>query len=91
LGQVPPVTFLFSGDGSYDANLDRQLSALSPVYQEARQRCDEWIAPHLEHSPLGERAGRRGAIFALQYSLVQLWRAWGVAPAVVMGQDVGAS
>ena len=38
---------------------------------------------------MDEKAAEEPVIFALGYSLAQLWMSWGVKPAVVMGQGIG--
>lgn len=37
-----------------------------------------------------EQVGRQLALFAVAYALSEVWRSWGVVPAVVFGQGVGA-
>lgn len=40
-------------------------------------------------SLLNETAYTQPALFALEYALFQLWKSWGIEPAIVMGHSVG--
>ena len=42
-----------------------------------------------ESSPIDETAYTQPALFAFEYALAQLWRSWGIEPAVVLGHSVG--
>ncbi|MEZ4867750.1 MAG: SDR family NAD(P)-dependent oxidoreductase [Caldilineaceae bacterium] len=46
-------------------------------------------APDYQPSRIDETAYTQPALFALEYALVQLWKAWGIEPVVVMGHSVG--
>ncbi|MBN1991918.1 MAG: amino acid adenylation domain-containing protein [Anaerolineae bacterium] len=98
----PKVVFLFTGYGSQYVNMGRQLYQTQPLFRQTLQTCDEILRPHLKESLLSvlyqqprsstvltEPSYGLPALFALEYALAELWQAWGVKPAAVMGHSVG--
>ncbi|NEO47660.1 MAG: type I polyketide synthase, partial [Moorea sp. SIO4A3] len=49
----------------------------------------EIFSDNSDNSTLNQTAYTQPALFALEYSLAQLWRYWGIEPTVVMGHSVG--
>ncbi len=96
------VVFMFTGQGSQYVEMGRQLYETQPTFRKILDRCDEILRPYLQQpllsvlfptsdvaSPLNETAYTQPALFALEYSLAELWKSWGIVPDAVMGHSVG--
>lgn len=100
-GKDVKAAFLFSGQGSQYPGMGRALFASQPVFREAMLDCEQYFVPYL-HAALTAKLYDSGApawlehpvnsaaaLFAVQYSLAQVWEALGVKPACVMGYSAG--
>ena len=99
--RTPEVAFLFTGQGAQYAGMGRALYEGHPAFRAAIDRCDAALRGVWEHRlaevmhgglggpSLDDTAYTQVALFAIEWGLAQVWKAWGVTPAIVMGHSVG--
>jgi acyl transferase domain-containing protein/SAM-dependent methyltransferase len=99
-GIRPQVGFLFTGQGAQYPGMGRRLYETSPVFRSALDSCAAQLRPYLDRplvdvlfaadsGPLMETVYAQPATFAIEYALTQLWKTWGIVPAVVLGHSLG--
>ena len=99
--QAPRIAFVMSGQGPQWWAMGRQLYETEPIVRAFWARCDDACraagGPELLGALLADERDSRmdhtdvaqPALLALQGALVELWRSWGIDPAMVVGHSVG--
>ena len=96
------IAFMFSGQGSQHAGMAAQLYRTHSVFRNAMDRCHVLAAPHLEQGLLDVIFAQNSdaalvnrtdytqpALFAVEYSLAELVKSWGITPDAVIGHSLG--
>lgn len=81
------IGFLFTGQPSECAGMGRELYESDRGFRAALDRCAAVMAVPV--ADLLDSAKSEPALFAIEYSLAEMWRSWGIQPWAVMGQGVG--
>jgi acyl transferase domain-containing protein/SAM-dependent methyltransferase len=98
-GPAPVSAFLFTGQGAQYHGMARGLYESSPVFRGVIDTCAEALGESLDlvgllygdrhPERIDETAFAQPALFAIEVALAQLWRSWGVEPAVLIGHSLG--
>ena len=95
------AVWVFSGQGSQWLGMGAGLMAEEPLFRAALERCDRAMRPYLGWSILDALSASAGRVeldridvmwpllFAIHMALADLWRAFGLKPAAVMGHSIG--
>jgi malonyl CoA-acyl carrier protein transacylase len=94
------VVFLFPGQGAQYAGMGKDLYLAEPIFRRTLDHCAELLKDQLQErllevlwggktDLLNQTAYSQPALFAVEYSIAEMWKGWGVEPSIVLGHSVG--
>lgn len=98
------VSFMFPGQGAQHVNMAREIYKAEPAFRQSFDKCASLlhaeIGIDLRQTLFQDEVDGSGfdttqtyfaqpAIFAIEYSLAQLWMSWGIEPRSMIGHSVG--
>lgn len=94
------IAFLFTGGGSQYVGMGKKLYDSNATFKDNIDLCATILSDYWEHSLQSVMWGANAvlldrmdymqpALFALEYSLAQLWKSWGIKPYGVIGHSLG--
>ncbi|HEX3371309.1 MAG TPA: type I polyketide synthase, partial [Candidatus Acidoferrales bacterium] len=96
------VTFMFSGQGSQHLGMARGVYEAQPLFRNNFDSCAIFLeqdlgcdlrkalyAPDADAQVLNETRVAQPALFAIEYSLAQMWMSFGVLPDAMIGHSIG--
>ena len=94
------ICLLFPGESTVSKNMGRELYAREPLFRQAMNHCRKIVKSRLgadlrfgfcrKRLPSGEwRRIAQPALLAVEWSLAQLWRSWGLEDLPMIGYGVG--
>jgi acyl transferase domain-containing protein/acyl carrier protein len=98
----PEVAFVFTGQGAQHPGMGRALYDHVVPFRDAIDRCAELLDGILpiplldalfegegDDAPIYRTTIAQPAVVAFEWALAQMWQAWGVRPAAVVGHSLG--
>jgi acyl transferase domain-containing protein len=100
-GEVGSIAFLFSGQGAQYPGMGWELYHSEPIFRAAFDRCAavldpllgqplvQWLTPDATAEVLADTRVLQPLLFALEWSLAELWTSWGLRPQGLLGHSLG--